>query len=176
MRTFLQLTKPARLFLLIFFCVSFSGLTVAQNKNYTFGTELGILSGTIDNSVFEIGFNGGYLFTPTFSFGEYITFTPGGNLFQISANSVARFHVPAADLMFIPYMGIGFVYGSFEVPPISENDFAISFPIGLMVTYPVGPQIQISARPEISIYTLDYGALGMDKIGFKFMVGFMFSP
>ncbi len=179
MNTIYKFYKINTICFLIFLTAIFSQTLNAQEtqpKNFAFGAELGMLSGTINNTVFALGFNADYLVAPTFSFGEFLTFSPSSDLLQISANTVAQFHIPVDRFELVPYMGIALIYGNVDAPPLSESDFTVGFPIGLMFTYPVGPQINVSARTQVSIYTLDYGAIGTDKSDVQFLVGFRYSP
>jgi hypothetical protein len=168
--------------LLLTLMMSFSGYAQINTNNdriqrrFGFGAELGFISGTINNTEFMLGFNGDYQVADNFSFAEMISFTPAGTLFQINANSVARFNIPVDYVSLIPYMGLGFSYGSFETAGVSENSFSLSFPIGLAVTYYVASQIQATGRIQFAITNLDYGSLGKDSNYFMMMFGFRFAP
>jgi hypothetical protein len=148
----------------------------ANMSNFGFGTEIGVMNGTIDGGNFSVGFNADYRLAENFSFAEILTLIPSADLFQMNLNTVARFNIPINYLNLIPYMGIGFSYGSIEKENVSENSLSIAFPIGVTVTYPIADQIAASVRTQIAIYNLDYGPLGEDKNYFEFMVGLRFAP
>jgi len=167
--------KISLLTLLLFLVVNMSSYS-QDEKKFGFGAELGFISGTINNTEFMLGFNGDYRAAENFSFAEMISFTPTGDLFQINANSVARFNIPLEYVSIIPYMGIGFSYGSIEAAGVSENSFSLSFPLGLSVTYFVAQQIQATGRIQFAITNLDYGELGKDSNYLMFMFGFRFAP
>lgn len=168
--------KNKLIFTVIFF-LAINFFTYPQEKrNFGFGAELGFISATITGSEFLLGFIGDYQVAENFSLAEIISFTPSGELFQMNANTVARFNIPLEYISLIPYMGLGFSYGSLEAGGLSENSFSLTFPIGAGLSYLVAEQIQATVRVQYAITNLDYGELGKDTNYFTLMFGFRFTP
>jgi hypothetical protein len=141
-----------------------------------FGAEFGIIGGGPGGPYFGMAFSGDYLIGRNFSIAEIISFIPSGDLTQFNANTVARFNIPAEEVSLIPYMGVGFTYGSYSTDEASENSFSMSFPIGIAVTYLVAAQIEAVGRFQFTLTNLDYGPLGTHRNYSEIMVGFRFSP
>jgi hypothetical protein len=141
-----------------------------------FGAQFGVISSTVGGSYFGMAFSADYQLARNFSLAEIISFIPSGDLTQINANTVARFNIPLEYVSVIPYMGIGFTYGSYETDIANENSFAFSFPIGASVNIPLAAQIEGALRLQYTLTNLDYGVLGTDKDYVEFMVGFRYLP
>jgi hypothetical protein len=128
-----------------------------------FGAEFGLIGSVPGGPYFGMAFSGDYLIGRNFSLAEIISFVPSGDLTQFNANTVARFNIPTENLSVIPYMGIGFTYGSYSTDLASENSFSFSFPIGVALTIPVAAQIEAIGRFQFTLTNLDYGVLGTSQ-------------
>jgi hypothetical protein len=140
-----------------------------------FGAEFGTI-GSIGGPYFGMAFSGDYMLGRNFSLAEIVSFIPSGDLTQVNANTVARFNIPLKSISIIPYMGIGFSYGSYSTELANENSISFAFPIGVAVTYPVALQIDVVGRVQFALVNLDYGILGKDENYAEFMAGFRFIP
>ena len=77
---------PCFLFLLLFF----SHPALAEENRWGFGTDLGVWTGTTNDSVFALGLHLDYYMDRNFSFGGLALFTPVGDLTQIAMAGVAN--------------------------------------------------------------------------------------
>jgi hypothetical protein len=141
-----------------------------------FGAEFGLIGGIEGGAFFGMAFSADYILARNFSIGEIISFIPSGDHTLFNANTVARFNIPTQVITLIPYMGIGFTYGSLDTDLGNDNAFSVSFPLGLSVSIPVAAQIEAVGRFQFAITNLDYGDLGSENNYIEFMAGFRFSP
>jgi hypothetical protein len=65
----------------------------AEENRWGFGSDLGFTSGTVNGTVFTLGFNLDYYVDRNFSFGPMMQINPTGDLFQISFAGVAKYHI-----------------------------------------------------------------------------------
>jgi hypothetical protein len=167
------------LLLLIFACCfgsSVAQVNVPLERRLGFGAEFGALGSVPGGPYFGMAFSADYLLGRNFSIAEIISFIPSGDLTQVNAVTVARFNIPTERVSIIPYLGIGFSYGSYDAELASENAFSLTFPIGVALSIPVADQIEAVGRFQFALTNLDYGPLGTDENYTEFMVGFRFSP
>jgi hypothetical protein len=155
---------------------SFAQVTTPMERRLGFGAEFGAVALVPGGPYFGMAFSADYLMGSNFSIAEIISFTPSGDLTQINAVTVARFNIPTENVSIIPYLGIGFSYGSYDAELASENAFSLTFPIGAAVSLPVAAQIEAVGRFQFALTNLDYGQLGTNENYTEFMVGFRFSP
>jgi hypothetical protein len=95
--------------LIIAFVSSAPSIISAQEpqNRWGFGTDLGFTSGTVNGTVFTLGFNADYYVDRAFSVGPMLLLSPLGDLTQIAAAGVARYHLRTASLNVVPFAGIG---------------------------------------------------------------------
>ncbi len=67
--------------------------TDMQKTRWGFATDLGLWSGTTNNTTFALGFGLDYYTDQNFSFGGMGLFTPVGDLTQIGIAGVAKYHL-----------------------------------------------------------------------------------
>jgi hypothetical protein len=162
--------------MILFISSADAQISTRLERRLGFGAEFGVIGTVVGGPYFGMAFSGDYLIGRNFSIAEIISFVPSGDLTQFNANTVARFNIPTENLTFIPYMGIGFSYGSYSTDVASENAFSLSFPIGLALSLPVAAQIEAVGRFQFALTNLDYGVLGRDRNYTELMFGFRFSP
>jgi hypothetical protein len=115
---------------------SVAQVTTPLERRLGFGAEFGMVGSVPGGPYFGMAFSGDYLLGRNFSIAEIISFIPAGDLTQVNANTIARFNIPTENVSIIPYMGIGFTYGSYSTDLGSENSFSLSFPIGVALSNP----------------------------------------
>ena len=87
---------------------------LAENK-WGLGSDLGLTSGTVDGTVFTLGFNLDYYVDRNFSFGPMMLLSPAGDLFQIAVGGVGKYHVRLKNgINLVPFTGIGFMHASLD--------------------------------------------------------------
>lgn len=79
------------LVIIIFMSLGPSSLMAQEPQNrWGFGTDLGLTSGTVNGTVFTLGFNADYYVDRAFSVGPMLLLSPLGDLTQIAVAGVAR--------------------------------------------------------------------------------------
>ena len=84
-------TRSAVLILLLL--GSFSASAAAEENRWGFGTDVGVWTGTTNDSVFALGLHLDYYMDRNFSFGGMALFTPVGDLTEIGIAGVAKYHL-----------------------------------------------------------------------------------
>ncbi|MBA2252025.1 MAG: hypothetical protein H0W13_04865 [Nitrospirales bacterium] len=80
-----------------------------QNR-WGFGTDLGFTSGTVNGTVFTLGFHADYYVDRAFSVGPMLLLSPLGDLTQIAVAGVARYHLRTGSLNVVPFAGLGLIH------------------------------------------------------------------
>lgn len=115
--------------------------SAAANENrWGFGNDLGLTTGTVDNTVFTLGFNLENYPDPKFSIGPVMQISPMGDFFQISIAGVGRYHIRFNNrINLVPYAGIGLIRVDLDKGTgpgsIDRNDTSWLIPIGLSLEY-----------------------------------------
>ena len=78
---------------LLFFLSVGQSYVWAENR-WGFGTDIGFLADTFDDTVFTLSFQGDYYLDSQFSVGPQLLISPGGDLTQITLAGIARYHIP----------------------------------------------------------------------------------
>jgi hypothetical protein len=128
--------------------------------NWGFGSDLGLTTGTIDNTVFTLGFNLDYYVDRNFSFGPMMLITPTGDLFQAAFAGVAKYHIRLRNgINLVPFTGIGLLHANLDrgVGParIDRNDTSWYLPIGLSLEYQVVHNIALSSTLLVNLHDID---------------------
>ena len=128
--------------------------------SWGFGSDLGLTTGTVDNTVFTLGFNLDYYVDRNFSFGPMMLLTPGGDLFQVAFAGVGKYHIRLKNgINLVPFTGIGLVHASLDrgTGPayIDRNDTSWYIPIGLSLEYQVIHNIALSSTLLVNLHDID---------------------
>src|SRR3712207_4089611 len=128
--------------------------------NWGFGSDLGLTTGTVDNTVFTLGFNLDYYVDRSFSFGPMMLLTPGGDLFQAAFAGVGKYHIRLKNgINLVPFTGIGLLHASLDrgtgPARIDRNDTSWYIPIGLSLEYQVMHNIALSSTLLINLHDID---------------------
>jgi len=111
----------------------------SQNR-WGFGTDLGFTSGTVNGTVFTLGFNADYYVDRAFSVGPMLLLSPLGDLTQIAMAGVARYHLRTGALNLVPFAGLGLIHADLDRGSgpgrIDRNDTSWYVPIGISAEYP----------------------------------------
>jgi hypothetical protein len=104
-----------------------------QEPRWGFSTDLGLWSGTTNDTTFALGFGLDYYMDQNFSFGGMALFTPVGDLTQIGIAGVAKYHLRLnSGFNLVPFAGLGILHADLNRgsgPPKSiATTRAISFP------------------------------------------------
>jgi hypothetical protein len=110
--------------------------TAAEVKEprWGFSTDLGLWSGTTNDTTFALGFGLDYYMDQNFSFGGMALFTPVGDLTQIGIAGVAKYHLRLnSGFNLVPFAGLGILHadlnrGSGADQSRSQRHEPLSFP------------------------------------------------
>ena len=109
-------TRPIRLLLL---GLTFVGLlwpgtarsAEPHDAHWGFSTDLGLWTGTTNNTTVALRFGLGYYMDPNFSFGGMALFTPIGDLTQVGVAGVAKYHLRLSNgFNLVPFAGLGILH------------------------------------------------------------------
>lgn len=128
--------------------------------NWGFGSDLGFTTGTVNNTVFTLGFNLDYYVDRNFSFGPMMLITPTGDLFQIAMAGVGKYHVRLNNgINIVPFTGIGLIHASLDKGTgparIDRNDTSWYIPLGLSLEYQVVRNIALSSTLLVNLHDIN---------------------
>lgn len=168
-------TIVAILALLFFLSVS-SPHAWAENR-WGFGTDVGFLADTANDTVFTMSFQGDYYLDSQFSLGPQLLVSPGGDLTQITLAGIARYHIPVGAVTIIPFGGLGFVYADLERNGRGDNDVSSSFPFGATAAFKVNRTISLASTLIFTFQDIDLNNRpSSDNFNIGLLFGFRFKP
>lgn len=160
-------THPIRLLLIGLACLwvfwpaqanAASAQPVNQEGNrWGFATDVGLWTGTTNNTTFALGFGLDYYMDQNFSFGGMALFTPVGDLTQIGIAGVAKYHLRLnGGFNLVPFAGIGFIHADLNrgsgPTKVDRNDTSHFIPLGMSLEYQVGPKIAFSTTLMVNLH------------------------
>ncbi|WP_455377415.1 hypothetical protein, partial [Petrachloros mirabilis] len=80
------------------------------DQKWAFGIDVGMLTETIDSTVFAFGANVDYYLTEDFSIGPMAQIAPGSALTQVYGWAVAKLHFRSKYIDFAPFTGPGLTW------------------------------------------------------------------
>ena len=134
--------------------------TRAESGTWGFGSDLGLTTGTVDDTVFTLGLNLDYYPDRNFSIGPMMQVSPLGDLFQIAFAGVGRYHLRFNNgINFVPFTGVGLIHADLDkgVGPgrIDRNDTSWFLPIGLSLEYHAIHNVALSSTLQVNLYNID---------------------
>ena len=161
--------------------IASEGVGQAQDNRWGFGTDVGFLSGTVNGTVFALGFNADYYLDRSFSIGPMLLLTPVGDLTQIAMAGVARYHFRTGAFNVVPFAGFGFVHADLDRGSgpgrIDKNDTSHYIPLGVTVEYQVVPTLALASTIMVNLHDLDLDPpIERDRTSIAVMFGFRFGP
>ena len=161
--------------LLIFFTVS--SPQAWADSPWDFGTDVGFLTDTADDTVFTLSVQGDYYLNSEFSIGPQLLLTPGGDLTQITFAGIARYHIPLGAVSLSPFGGLGFVYADYERGRSDDNDASYSFPFGATAAFQISQAISLASTLIFTVQDLDFdNRRKSDNFNIGLLFGFRFHP
>lgn len=161
---------------LLFFLTVGQSYVWAENR-WGFGTDIGFLADTVDDTVFTLSFQGDYYLDSQFSVGPQLLISPGGDLTQITFAGIARFHIPLGAVAIIPFGGLGFVYADLDRPHRDDDDFSYTFPFGATAAFKVGRTISLASTLIFTFQDIDLNnRMSSDNFNIGMLFGFRFQP
>ncbi len=155
----------------------------ADDNRWGFGSGLGFTTGTVDNSVFTLGFNADYYVDRNFSIGPMMQISPTGDLFQIAFAGVGRYHFRFNNgINFVPYTGVGLIHADLDKGTgptrIDRNDTSWFIPIGLSLEYQVVHNVALTSTLQVNLHEINLAPSLPEKDGtsITLLFGFNFNP
>ncbi len=163
--------------LLLLLIVMWGNNYVWAENQWGFGTDIGFLADTADDTVFTLSFQGDYYLDEEFSLGPQLLITPGGDLTQITFAGMARYHIPVGAVTMIPFGGLGFVYGDFERGRSDDQDVSYVFPFGATAAFHLNQTISLASTLIVTFQDLDFdNRRNSDNFNIGLLFGFRFHP
>ncbi|BCA55622.1 conserved exported protein of unknown function [Nitrospira sp. KM1] len=155
----------------------------ADENRWGFGTGLGFTSGTVNNTVFTMGFNLDYYFDRNFSAGPMLQISPMGDLFQIAFAGVGRYHFRFNNhVNLVPFTGIGFLHADLDKGTgptrIDRNDTSWFIPIGVSLEYQVIPNMALNSTLQVNLHDINLSPslTESDNSSVTLLFGFNWGP
>ena len=134
-----------------------------QQARWGFATDLGLCTGTTNNTTFALGFGLDYYMDENFSFGGMALFTPVGDLTQIGVAAVAKYHLRLdSGFNLVPFAGLGLLHSDLNrgsgASAIDRNDTSHFIPLGMSLEYQVGPKIAFATTLMVNLHHITLSA------------------
>ncbi len=160
----------------LFFLGWWSNRAFAENP-WGFGTDIGFLADTVDDTVFTLGFQGDYYLDSEFSVGPQLLISPGGDLTQFSLAGMARYHIPFGSVSLIPFGGLGFVYADYERGRREDDDVSYIFPFGATAAFHISRTVSLASTLLFTFQDIDLdNRRNSDNFNIGLLFGFRFHP
>ena len=155
----------------------------ANEHRWGFGSDLGLTTGTVDGTVFTLGFNLDYYIDRNFSVGPMMQISPTGDLFQISFAGVARYHFRLDNgINLVPFTGIGLIHADLDrgtgPGSIDRNDTSWYIPIGISLEYQATRNLALSSTFIFNLHDINLSPSlpENDHTSIALLFGFHFGP
>ncbi|ALA56829.1 porin family protein [Nitrospira moscoviensis] len=155
----------------------------AHAGSWGFGSDLGLMTGTVNDTVFNLGFHLDYYADRNFSFGPMMQITPTGDLFQIALAGVGKYHVRLSNgLNIVPFTGIGLIHASLDKGTgpsrIDRNDTSWYIPIGVSLEYQVVHNIALATTLIVNLHDINLSPSlpEHDHTSVSLLFGFRWGP
>ncbi len=161
----------------------FMGPVQADENRWGFGSDLGFTAGSVNGTVFNLGFNVDYYVDRNFSFGPMMQITPTGDLFQISFAGVGKYHLRFNNgINLVPFTGVGLIHASLDrgtgPARVDRNDTSWYIPIGVSLEYQVVHNLALSSTLIVNLHSIDLSPSlsEKDKTSVALLFGFRWGP
>jgi hypothetical protein len=150
----------------------------AQDSGWGFGTDLGFISGTTNNTVFALNFQADYYVAKEFSIGPMFQWVPAGDLKQYAFAGAARYHYRINDKFnVVPFAGIGFIHADLSSSTVDRNDTSHYIPLGVSFEYQATPRLAFSNTIMLNLHDINMSpALSRDTTSVSVLFGMRFGP
>jgi hypothetical protein len=155
----------------------------ANDNRWGFGSGLGFTSGTVDGTVFTLGFNLDYYLDRNFSIGPMMLISPTGDLFQIAMAGVGRYHLRFNNgVNLVPFVGFGLIHADLDRGSgpgrIDRNDTSWYVPIGLSLEYQVVHNIALTSTLIVNLHDINLAPSlpEKDRTSVSLLFGFTWGP
>ncbi len=149
-----------------------------QENTWGFGTDIGFISGTVNNTVFALNFQADYYVAREFSIGPMFQWAPAGDLQQYAFAGVARYHFQAKNnFNIVPFAGVGFIHADLTSSTVDRNDTSYYIPIGATFEYQLTPKLALANTVMLNLYNINMSpSLSRDTTSVTVLFGLRFGP
>jgi hypothetical protein len=159
-------------------------MTIAHGEEGTrwgFGTDVGLTAGTVNDTVVTLGFNADYYLDRAFSFGPMVLLSPISDLTQIAIAGVARYHLRAGSMAFVPFAGLGLVHADLDrgsgPGQIDRNDTSWYIPLGISAEFPINPSLAFATSLIVNFHDIKLDpSVERDHASVSLPFGIRFGP
>lgn len=155
----------------------------ADDNRWGFGSDLGFTSGTVNGTVFTLGFNLDYYIDRNFSVGPMMQISPMGDLFQIAFAGMGRYHLRFTNgINLVPFFGFGLIHADLDrgtgPGSIDRNDTSWYVPVGLSLEYQVVHNIALTSTLQVNLYNINLSPSlsENDRSSVTLLFGFRWGP
>lgn len=150
----------------------------AQDSGWGFGTDVGFISGTTNNTVFALNFQADYYVAKEFSIGPMFQWVPAGDLKQYAFAGAARYHYQINDRFnIVPFAGIGFIHADLSSSSVNRNDTSHYIPLGVSFEYQATPKLAFSNTIMLNLHDINMSpSLQRDTTSVSVLFGMRFGP
>jgi len=150
----------------------------AQDSGWGFGTDLGFISGTVNDTVFALNFQADYYLAKEFSIGPMFQWVPSGDLKQYAFAGAARYHFQVNNKFnIVPFAGLGFVYADLSSSTVNCNDTSYYIPLGVSFEYQATPRLAFSNTIIVNLQDINLSpAPQRDTTSVSVLFGMRFGP
>lgn len=154
----------------------------AEKGDWGFGTDVGFISGTTNDTVFALNFQADYYVAKEFSIGPMFQWVPAGDLKQYAFAGAARYHYQVNDKFnIVPFAGIGFIHADLDkgvgAARIDRNDTSHYIPLGVTFEYQVNPKLAFSNTVMLNLHDINMSpSLQRDTTSVAVLFGMRFNP
>jgi hypothetical protein len=132
------------------------GSARGQENKWGFGTDLGFISGTVNNTVFALNFQADYYVAREFSIGPMFQWAPAGDLKQYAFAGVARYHFEAQrNFNIVPFAGVGLIHADLTSATVDRNDTSYYIPMGATFEYRLTPKLALANTVMLNLYNIN---------------------
>jgi len=168
---------------MLFGPASFAQPAQADENRWGFGSGLGFTAGTVNDTVFTLGFNLDYYVDRNFSVGPMMLISPTGDLFQIALAGVGRYHLRLNNgVNLVPFVGFGLIHADLDKGTgpsrIDRNDTSWYVPIGISLEYQVIRNVALSSTLIVNLHDINLAPSlpEKDTTSVALLFGFNFGP
>ena len=150
----------------------------AEEKGWGFGTDLGFISGTTNDTVFALNFQADYYVAKEFSIGPMFQWVPAGDLKQYAFAGAARYHYQVNDKFnVVPFAGLGFIHADLSSSTVDRNDTSYYLPLGVSFEYQATPRLAFSNTIMVNLHDINMSPdLSRDTTSVSVLFGMRFGP
>ena len=174
---------PALLAILVVGAFVVEAYAQADENRWGFGSDLGFTAGTVNGTVFTMGFNADYYIDRNFSVGPMMQISPTGDLFQIAFAGVGRYYFRLNNgINLVPFTGIGLLHADLDrgTGPgrIDRNDTSWYIPIGVSLEYQATTNVALSSTLLVNLHDINLSPSlrENDTTSVALLFGFRFKP